>query len=71
MLCCYVMLCYVCYVFNFQTANHLTSDRQFLHVPLWINCRVIVDSFPFCWESTLSPLGTHWSCDPMTMNNEE
>ena len=65
---CYVvMLCYVCYVFNFQTAIHFTCDRQFLHTPLWINCRVIGDSFPIHWESTLSPLGIHWSCDPMKM----
>ena len=61
-----MLLCYVMYVMS--STNHLTCDRQFFHAPLWINCRVIGDSFPIRWESTSSLLGTHWSCDPMKMS---
>ncbi len=35
--------------------------------PLGIDFLSIGDSFPIRWESTLPPLGIHWSCDPMKM----
>ena len=47
------------------------QNRGLNMVELGTHSSAIGDSLPRYWGLTLSLLGTDWSCDPMTMNNEE